>query len=49
MSKNKISKETRRARRKAREEAQAKNVIKWIAGSLLVLTLLLVGYFMFCF
>ena len=37
MSQNKqLSKE-------AREEQQAKSVIKWIAGSLLLLTVLLIG------
>ena len=44
MSQNKkLSKEARRAKKEAREEQQAKSVIKWIAGSLLLLTVLLIG------
>ena len=49
MSKNKLSKEARRARRLAREEEQGKNVIKWITGVMLALFLVLVGYFVIFF
>ena len=41
---SKLKKESRAAKRAAREEKQAKRVINWIVGAIIILFVIMAGY-----